>query len=297
MLHLGRLRTFREVVTRQSFSAAADALGYTQSSVSQQIAVLERELGAPLVDRAARPVRPTPAGTAVLEQAETLLGDAQAIEREIAALVRGETGRLRLGGFFTAWATFVPRAVAVFAKAHPGVQLELRQLEPPLALRELRAGELDVAVVYGYDDDERDERRRWTHLLDDPWAVVMSRTHRLAKRKTIALDALADEPWVSPPPSFSYTKTLLALCAEHGFTPRVEFETADIAMAQPLVAAGLAVALLPALSLQPPHPGVAVRRLAGTEAARGVWAVEAGAHRLPAAAAIVSQLQLSCRVS
>ena len=130
MIDLRRLHVFRAVATQRSFSAAASALNYTQSSVSQHVTNLERELGVTLLDRGARPVRLTDAGEIVLDHAEDLLGRAATIERELAGLAGGEAGTLRLGGFFTAWATFMPAAVAAYSRDRPRVQLDLRQLEP-----------------------------------------------------------------------------------------------------------------------------------------------------------------------
>ena len=287
MLDLRRLRTFREVVRRSSFSAAASALGYTQSSVSQQISTLERELGLTLIERAGRPTGPTAAGAALLERAEALLSLAASIERELADMARGERGVLRLGGFFTAWATFVPTAVATFARSHPAVQLELAQLEPEAAVRAVRAGELDVAVVYRFsapaDEDLDGGRLAWAHLLDDPYAVALPAGHRLAPRQRVRLRELAAERWVAPPRGDPYTDVLAGLCREHGgFEPDIAYETGDIAMAQPLVAAGLAVAMLPALGLVPTHAGVVARPLASTPPARSLWAVSR-ADRRPAA--------------
>src|SRR4051812_37974649 len=108
MLDLRRLDVFRAVAAHRSFSAAAAALNYTQSSVSQHVTNLERELGVTLFDRGARPVELTRAGDLVLREAEELLGRAASIERDLAGLSRGDAGSLRLGGFYTAWATFMP---------------------------------------------------------------------------------------------------------------------------------------------------------------------------------------------
>lgn len=286
MLDLRRLRTFREVAGRASFSAAALALDYTQSSVSQQITTLERDLGVTLIDRTSRPVKPTAAGAAVLARADELLAQADAVERELAALTKGETGTLRMGGFFTAWATFLPAAVAAFSRSHPAVTLELHQLEPEPATRGVRAGELDLAVVYGFTAPD-ESALRCTRLLDDPYAVALPGGHRLAARQEISLTELGAERWVSPPGDHAYTQVLRDLCREHGgFEPDVAYETGDIAMAQPIVAAGLAVALLPALGLVPTHAGVAVRRLNPTLPARSVWTVQPLNRRAPVAAAM-----------
>ncbi len=295
MLDLRRLRTFREVIERRSFSAAADALDYTQSSVSQQITTLEAELGVTLIDRSSRPVKPTAAGAAVLAHADSLLVQADAIERDLAALTRGETGTLRMGGFFTAWATFLPAAVAAFSRAHPAVALELRQLEPAPAIRGVRAGELDVAVVYGFEPPG-DGALEQTHLLDDPYAIALPAGHPLAARPEIALADLAGERWVSPPADHAYAQVLRRLCRTYGdFEPDVAYETGDIAMAQPIVAAGLAVALLPELGLVPTHAGVAVRRLASAPPARSVWTVQPASRRAPIAAAMNEALVAAAR--
>ncbi len=294
MLDLRRLTTFREVVGRRSFSAAAQALDYTQSSVSQQITTLERELGVALLDRATRPVAPTALGEALMARAESLLNHATSIERELGALARGDAGVLRVGGFFTAWTTFMPAAIATFSRAHPNVSLELHQMEPEPAERALGAGELDVAVVYLLSDPDDDARLR-TRLLDDPYAIALPREHPLAAREHVAFAELADEHWVSPPPHEPYAQVLVQLCREHGgFTPRVTYETADIAMAQPIVAAGLAVAMLPALGLVPAHAGVAVRPLDSAPPARSVWAVRP-ALRAPTADAMADALAQAAR--
>jgi DNA-binding transcriptional LysR family regulator len=296
MLSLSRLQTFREVATRRSFSAAADALGYTQSSVSQQISVLERELAVTLVDRSSRPIRPTPAGETVLLRAEELLGQAEAVEQELRGLAVGAGGTLRIGGFFTAWATFLPSGVAALARNRPAVRLELRQMEPDPALRALRGGELDLGVVYRLPEETRDAALRWTPLLDDHYAVALPARHRLADDEEIDLARLAGERWVCPPLETAYTQFLLRLCRERGgFTPDVAFQTADIAMAQPLVAAGLAVALLPRLGLEPRHGGVAVRRLGQAPVARSVWAVQHAGRRLPVAVVAAEELVLAAR--
>jgi DNA-binding transcriptional LysR family regulator len=296
MLDLRRLRVFREVATRRSFSAAADALSYTQSSVSQSVAALEAELGVTLLDRAGRPVRPTPAGEIVLAHAEALLGQASAIQDDLAALAQGDAGRLRLGGFATAWATFLPAAVAAFGAAHPRVELELEQREPAPALRRLRAGELDVAVIYRFAEESVPDRTSATHLLDDPYALALPARHRLAAAREIALADLAAERWVSPPLGTPLARTIQDLCRrEGGFEPDLRYPTGDVAMAQPLVAAGLAVALLPRLNLVRPHPGVVVRELPQAPIARSVWSVRPAGRRVPAARAMVGTLSVAAR--
>lgn len=295
MLDLRRLQVLKAVADAGSFSAAALDLSYTQSSVSQHVTKLEQELGVTLIDRGARPVAPTPAGHVVLRGAEEMLGRGASIERELAALSAGEVGHLRVGGFSTAWATFMPNAVAAYSRQRPGVQLELRTLEPEPAIRQLRAGELDLAVTYRFAEltEPPDETRfEWAHLLDDAHAVALPRRHRLAAKTRVSLRDLRRERWVSPPRDAPYTRVLFRLCREHGgFEPDVAYETIDVAMAQPLVASGLAVGLLPSLALRPRHEGVVVKPLPSVPPARTVEVGRVRGVANPTAAPMVDALR------
>ncbi len=295
MLDLQRLQIFRKVATLRSFSAAALELSYTQSSVSGAVATLERELRVTLLDRSSRPVRLTPSGEVVLAHAEALTAQAAAIEADLLALTSGNTGRLRLAGFYTAWSTFLPAAVADFTHAHPGVQLELDQLDPPAALRQLRAGELDIAVVYRFDPgdpaDDPDARVSSTYLAHDPYTLAVPATSPLARMGRLKVADLAKTSWVSAPLGSPASVLLQQFCREHGgFEPRLQYPTDDVAMAQPLIAAGLAVAMLPSLNLAQPHPGVTVRKLPDAPPGRNLWCLRPAHQRLPAANAMAKAL-------
>jgi DNA-binding transcriptional LysR family regulator len=300
MIDLRRLEMFHAVATRRSFSAAAFDLSYTQSSVSEGVAVLERELGVTLLDRSSRPVGVTPAGEAVLAHAEALLGQAAAIESELAALSSGDAGVLRLAGFYTAWSSFLPPAVAEFARSHPRVKLEVEQLDPPAALRALRAGEVDVAVTYQFEPGDPaadpDDRLISTHLGHDGWTLAVPAASPLARKGRLKVADLSDASWCSPPTDTHATRLLQEYCREHGgFDPRIDYPTRDVAMAQPLIAAGLAVALLPGLNLAQPHPGVTVRQLPQTPPGRDLWCLQPANRRLPAAPAMVEALVSASR--
>lgn len=295
MLDLQRLQIFRRVATLRSFSAAALELSYTQSSVSEAVATLERELAVTLLDRSSRPVRLTPSGEVVLGHAEALLVQAEAINADLAALTHGDVGRLRLGGFYTAWSTFLPTAVADFAGAHPQVDLDLEQLDPPAALRQLRAGELDLAVIYRFEPgdpaEDPDARLVSTYLAHDPYALAVPARSPLARNRRLRVADLAHASWCTAPPGSPATVILQQFCREHGgFEPRLNYPTDDVAMAQPLIAAGLAVALLPSLNLALPHPGVTVRNLPHAPPGRDVWCVRPTHQRLPATTAMISAL-------
>jgi DNA-binding transcriptional LysR family regulator len=295
MLDLQRLQIFRTVATLRSFSAAALELSYTQSSVSEAVATLERELGVTLLDRSTRPVRRTPSGAVVLGHAESLLAGAVSIETDLAALTSGDVGRLRAAGFYTAWSTFLPTAIADFAAAHPRVDLELEQLDPPAALRRLRAGELDLAVTFRFEPgdpaDDPEARLSSTYLAHDPYALAVPAKSAIARKGRLRVADLAETNWCCAPLGTAATTILQQFCREHGgFEARLEYPTDDVAMAQPLIAAGLAVALLPSLNLAPPHPGVTVRDLPHVPPGRDVWCVRSAHQKLPAATAMISAL-------
>jgi DNA-binding transcriptional LysR family regulator len=296
MLDLQRLQIFRQVARLRSFSAAALELSYTQSSVSEAVATLERQLGVTLLDRSSRPVRLTPAGELVLAHAEALLAQAAAIEADLAALTTGEVGRLRVAGFYTAWSTFLPAAVADFARAHPRIELELEQLDPRAALRQLRAGELDLAVIYRFEPgdpaDDRDARLNSMHLAHDPYTLAIPATSSLARKARLEVTDLAQANWCTAPPGSPATLALQQFCREHGgFEPKATYPTEDVGMVQPLIAAGLAVAFLPSLNLAQRHPGVAVRELAHAPAGRDIWCVTTADRRLPSATEMIRALE------
>lgn len=295
MLDLRRLEVFRSVATRRSFSAAALELSYTQSSVSESVATLERELGVTLLDRTSRPVGLTPAGEMVLAHAEDLLGQASAVQADLAALTSGDAGRLRLTGFYTAWSTFLPDAVAAFSRAHPGVRLQLDQDDPPAALRRLRTGEIDLAVIFrfggGDPAEDPDAGLVSTRLAHDPYALAIPAQSPLARKGRLQVADLAQVSWCCAPSGTPATLALQRFCREHGgFDPKLDYPSDDVAMAQPLIAAGLAVALLPSLNLTRPHPGVAIRELGQAPPGRDVWCVGPLHRRLPAARAMVQAL-------
>ena len=145
MLNAGRLSVFREVISHGSFSAAADALSYSQSAVSQAIATLEGEIGAPLIERSRGGVRPTPAGAALAGHVGGILAQMEAAEAEIGAIAAGHGGQLRVASFPTAGATLMPQAIAGFRASHPGVELTLAEGESVAVV---------VGVVVGNDDLE-----------------------------------------------------------------------------------------------------------------------------------------------
>src|SRR3954463_5710426 len=168
MLDVRRMRVLREVAQRGSFSAAAEALSFTQSAVSQQIAALEREAGTVLVQRSARGVRLTEAGEAVVRHTDAILARLAEAEAELEAIAGLRGGRLRLAAFESAAASLMPLAIAAFRAEHPGIELSLIMAEPEDAAPLLRSGEIDLAL--GFDSRIRGEVDGIVrqHLISDP---------------------------------------------------------------------------------------------------------------------------------
>src|SRR5918999_747294 len=148
MLDVRRMRVLREVAVRGSFSGAAEALSFTQSAVSQQIAALEREAGAVLVQRSARGVRLTEAGEALVRHAEAIMARLAEAESELEAIAGLRGGRLRMAAFESAGATLMPLAIAAFRQRHPAVELSMTLGEPEDTVPALKSGEVDLAIGF-----------------------------------------------------------------------------------------------------------------------------------------------------
>jgi DNA-binding transcriptional LysR family regulator len=302
MIDVRRLRVLREVANTGSFSAAGESLGYTQSAVSQQIAALERETGSVLVERNARGVRLTDSGRTLVEHADGILARLAAAEDELDAIAGLRGGRLRLASFPTAGATLVPLAIAEFIRRHPEVELSLVEAEPEEAVPMLKAGDLDLALLFEYSVltaardglDTRDIDQ--VHLLDDPMYLALPPDHPCARRRRVRLEDLAEEAWVQGDCNGLCGQMHIAACQSVGFTPRVGFQTNDYNVVQGLVAAGVAVSLIAELALANLRDDVVVRSLGKQAPVRHVTAATlAGGYRSPAVEAMLEVLQDAAR--
>jgi DNA-binding transcriptional LysR family regulator len=297
MLDVRRLRILVQVARLGSFTAAARALSYTPSAVSQQIAALERETGAILVVRGPRGVVLTDPGQALVAGAEEILGRLAATERELQALAGLHTGRLRLGWFATAGATLMPRAMASFGQRHPGIRLGLFQGDPDECLAKLRALELELALVYRFDlEPPLDLDLEQVPLLDDPLHIGLPPGHPLAGQARVRLADLAGERWIQGVRQGRTLEVLPRAARLAGFEPEIAFRTDDRSAVEGLVAAGVGVALFPLLTLPAVRPDIVVRPLEAHGLSRQVGAaLSPGAYRPPAATAMVGVLVEVCR--
>jgi len=251
------LRVLRAVADRGSFTAAADRLGYTQSAISRQVAALEAAAGATLFRRGAGGTQLTDAGRLLLGHAVDVLDRLDGAQRELDALHEADSGRLRVGAFATAVAALLPRALAAFRDSHPGVAVTLREGSTPAQLRRVASGGADLAVVSALGPLE-DRRARLEPLLDDPLLLAVGRGHVLAGRRSVALDALAGERWISG--SANPDETLLG-APRAGWQPDVAFIAREWTAKLGLVAAGLGVTLVPGLAATAVRDDVALVRV------------------------------------
>jgi DNA-binding transcriptional LysR family regulator len=293
MLNTGRLQVLSEVLKRGSFSAAADALSYTQSAVSQAIARLESEVGATLVVRDRRGVRPTAAGATLVEHADAIFAQIEAAEADLGAVLGVRGGRLRVASFPSAGATLMPLAVATFRRGHPDVVLTLAEGEPEEIAPRLRAGEFDLALLFEFPGvrERPGKGLRTVTLLEDPMHVALPAENRLASKRALRLSDLRDVDWVQTSAESPCARHVVRLCIAAGFEPNVTFESDDYETVQGLVAAGVGVALIPRLALTHVHPGVVVRELSPRSPARKVVAATmSGPGVAPAAPTMLRML-------
>jgi DNA-binding transcriptional LysR family regulator len=297
MLNVARLKVLVEVAARGSFSGAADALSYTQSAVSQQIATLEAETGMTLLERHARGVRVTPAGSALVEHAEGILARLEAAEAELSAIAGLRAGRLRMASFPTAGATLMPLAIATFRSRYPDIELTLAEGEPEEIAPRLRAGELDLALLFEFDepDPDVDDLNR-VELLHDPMYLALPSEHPLAAKEELRLEELHGEAWVQTSRASPCARHVVRSCHAAGFEPNVSFESDDYQTVQGLVAAGVGVALIPELALSVVREDIVIRELSPRPPVRQVIAAAPSDARLsPATPAMLEILSEAAR--
>jgi molybdate transport repressor ModE-like protein len=296
MLDVRRLRVLQEVVTRGSFSGAAESLHLSQSAVSQQIAALERETGTPLLERTTAGPKLTAAGEALMEHGDAVLCRLEEAERELAQIAGLEGGRLRLASFPTASATLMMRALSLFRQRFPKVDLQFSEDEPEDSFPSLKRGDFDLAVVFDYPgfplDFSRDVEAEL--IYEEPMRVALPPGHPLAAAKSVRISDLAEEDWLCGALPSSCREQVLDLCRQAGFEPKISFQSEDYEVIKGFVAGGLGVTILPELAGG--HPGIELRAVRGQKPIRRVWAVtRESAARSAAAEQMAGILREVCR--
>ncbi|HET7304797.1 MAG TPA: LysR family transcriptional regulator [Segeticoccus sp.] len=297
MLNPVHLRTLVVVIRTGSFADAARQLGYTGSAVSQQIAALERAVRVPLFERSAHSVRATPAAQFLARRAHDSLTSLQALEDEVAGMVAGGAGSIRIGSFPTASERLLPRALARLHEERPAVEVLLDEGETDELLPALGDGAIDLALVYRYDLVPRSWPRGLgvEPLLREDLVLLLPSDHPRAAGEPPRLAELGDERWISPREATAGAVCLRRLCAGAGFQPRVAVRSNDYDVVSAFVRAGLGIALVPALS-HDPREGVVAARVADVTAHRHVAAVHRSLRHNPAVAGALDALRSSAHL-
>jgi DNA-binding transcriptional LysR family regulator len=256
-----RLGYFVAVAEELSFTRAARRLHMAQPPLSQQIALLEKEIGTPLFDRSRRTIRLTAAGAALLPEARRLLTDLDETVRMVRSIGDGSLGRLAVGFVPSAMGGVLPDLLREFRATHPAVELTLREMAPDALLRAVHDRRLDLAVLYlPVSDPDLDQR----HLASEELLLALPEAHPAAAARAISLVDVADEPFVLPErhdvPGLHAAVT--TLFADAGVTPRIAQRGVWlIQTVLGLVAAGTGLAVVPSSAATLRRHGVVLRPL------------------------------------
>jgi DNA-binding transcriptional LysR family regulator len=277
MLELRRLRLLRELHDRGTVAAVAEALQFTPSAVSQQLAMLEREAGVRLLERAGRGVRLTDAALVLVGHAEGLLERAALAEADLAAAAGTVAGRGRIAGFESVGLKLALPAMEALAREAPALRCEFLELEPEEALPALALGDIDLVLGDEWQHQPRllppgVERHE---LMEDRVRILLPARHPAGRRHpdAVPLSELAGDRWTTGHAGLGWDQMTRRTCQElGGFDPDVRHRTNDATISLAVIAHGLAVGMLPDLPLPSQHPGVQRRDIADRPISRAIFA-------------------------
>lgn len=247
MLDVRRLALLRELHHRGTIGAVAAALHQSPSAVSQQLSVLEREVGVPLLHKVGRRLQLTPQAEILVGHTEAVLERLEQAETDLEQSLTTAAGQITIGVFQSAALALLPRTLTRLRRDHPLLRVEMHQREPEAALGATSIGDFDLVVAEQYPG----------HAA--PWHAQLDRQHLVADRIRLAvprsgewsvvkaLGEASAAPWTMEPDDVASRHWAEQACRQSGFEPDVRYETTDLRTQIDLVAAGLAVAFIPAL--------------------------------------------------
>jgi DNA-binding transcriptional LysR family regulator len=292
---LHRLRLLRELERRGTLSAVAQALSYTPSAISQQLTLLEKDVGVPLLEPHGRRVRLTAQAKILVAHTEAVLERLEQAEAEIAGSLGDATGTVRLVAFQSAMLSLVPPALSWLGVRHPTLRLEVTQAEPDVALPALVRGDFDLVLdeVYrGFPQPQPDEIDR--ELLGvDPIRLVTAKPGAPGVSGKAGLRARRDARWVMELPGSPAREWVMATCRAAGFEPDIAFESNDVLVHARLVESGHAVGFLPDLMRRDLPPGVHAQHLSSSHQREIVSTCRRGAREHPAIRAVRGALRVA----
>jgi DNA-binding transcriptional LysR family regulator len=293
MLDLRKLRLLLELARRGTITAVAEALAYTPSAVSQQLAALEREAGVALLERTGRRVTLTPAGTVLAGYAESAIAVLEEASAALAATQDSLTGPLRIGAFPSAARVILPPALVALGCHHPGLELMVTELDPVDVPDALRSGALDVALtfVYDYVPATPDPAVENEPLLEEIVYLATAEPTQASTEERASIADCRDAPWIAGSPGTLCHTLIIRACEAQGFTPRIRHYADDFGTVLALVAAGQGVSLIPQLGLPGAPSGAAITPLAARR--RSSIACRKGTRKHPAIAAFAEAIRES----
>lgn len=289
---LRQLRTIREVDAQGGIAAAAEALGYTPSAISQQLSTLEKTAGVALLERVGRGVRLTSAGRELVRHAHEVLARVEEAQAAIEEVTSGPRGEVRMALFASVAGAVMPDVLHLLAARHPELRVRSVQLDPDTAIEAVSAGGLDLAVIldYPHAPAARPSGLERRLLIQEPFRVVVPAADPTGEAGPVELGDLADRAILAPDAATSCGRCVLQACRDAGFEPDIVHALDEYPAILRLVAAGAGVALVPDLGLIDAGTDVRVVELA-RPVYRNIEVTyrEAAAHR-PAVRAVLDAL-------
>ncbi|MFI8895759.1 LysR family transcriptional regulator [Streptomyces paradoxus] len=300
MLDVRRLRLLRELDRRGTIAAVAEALAFTASAVSQQLGVLEREAGVPLLERSGRRVVLTPAGRILVTHADAVLERLELAVSQLAGAREGIGGPLQIGTFPSGGPAIVPATLAELARRHPALEPMVREIDSARVSDGLRAGELDVALVHDYDfvPASPDTTVDQVPVLEEPMYLATGRSTDSAPAAgpTTPGDTLAEllgpwatSPWITAREGTTGHAMAVRACQAAGFQPRIRHQVNDFRTVLALAAIGQGAGFVPEMATAHAPEGVALTRLPLFRRSKVAFRAGGGSH--PAIAAFVAAVR------
>lgn len=238
------VRWFQQVADGATVTEVSELERVTQSGVSRALARLEAEVGTPLLRRSGRTLRMTHAGAAFKRHADAMLHQLDDGLAAVNQLIEPETGTVALAFELSLGAWLVPDLVSSFHAEHPHVQFELTQVRDELVTSLLGRGQVDLQISTVRNTDPTVQ---WRQLTVEPLRLAVSSGHPLARREVVPLTEVSSEPFIMLRPTSLLRQLGEELCEHAGFRPVLGFEGDDLPTVRGFVAAGLGVAIVPAL--------------------------------------------------
>jgi DNA-binding transcriptional LysR family regulator len=289
MLNPRRLAVLREFAAQGTIAGAAEALAFTPSAVSQQLAQLQREAGVELFRKVGRRLELTDAGRTLVERAGELLARVERVEAELAAHADQVRGTVRVAAFQTAAAALAMPAIDRLAAAHPDLRVELLEAEAEESLPLLARGGVDVAIAEEYEHAPRPRLPELERAYLEPDTMLLA-LPRPEPDGPVALADLAETTWATARTGTAYADMFDRLCRSvGGFEPDVRYRVNDMQLLLALVAGGRAAAMVPALGRP---QGVTVRPIAEGRFTRALFVASRASDRArPSSSAAVAAIR------